>query len=291
MAADLWFVSSLLFFLSSHQLSFQVGSAHPSLPTASLPKGSLKYSASLSRVLSVEYRLSAGPPIFDRRENPFPTAVIDGIAAYKYLVCEIGFLPQNIIVAGDSAGGNIALAVVRYAVESHLPDLPPPGGLIAASTPADLSYSRVGTNSSHYLNAASDIFDISPNTHFSSAKRSTFDAYIGEMDPEEIKHNRYLSPSSKFVVPPQSEVGENAKLFSGFPRSYIIGGGAELMLDDIVALAERMKDDGVDVETDFPPDAVHVYFLFPWHEPERTEAFIKCAAWLDGGHAITIVVE
>ena len=228
--------------------------------------------------MSVDYRLSAGPPIFDR-ENPFPSAVIDGIAAYKYLVCEMGFLPQNITVGGDSAGGNIALAVVRYVVESRLPNLPPPGGLIVASPVADMSFSRAGTNSSHYLNAASDIFDIPPNTDPSTFGQSALSAYIGEMDPEEMKYNRYLSPSSKFAVPPN--VGEDTKLFSGFPRSYITGGGAEHLLDDIVALAERMKEEGVDVTTDFPPDAVHGYYALSWHEPERTESFIKCAAWLD----------
>ena len=60
-----------------------------------------------------------------------------------------------------------------------------------------------------------------------------------------------------------------------------MGGGAEAAFDDIVALTERMMDDGVDVTTDFPPDAVHVYPLFGWHEPEGTESLIKCAAWLD----------
>jgi len=99
------------------------------------------------------------------------------------------------------------------------------------------------------------------------------------MDPEEMKYNRYLSPASKFVVPPN--IDGDTKLFSGFPRSYIMGGGAEHFLDDIVALAERMRDDGVDITTDFPPDAVHAYSVFSWHEPERTESFIKCAAWLD----------
>ena len=47
-----------------------------------------------------------------------------------------------------------------------------------------------------------------------------------------------------------------------------MGGGAEHMLDDILALAEKMKDDGVDVVTDFLPDAVHGCFVFGWHEPE-----------------------
>ena len=203
----------------------------------------------------------------------------------------MGFLPQNITVGGDSAGGNIALAVVRYVVESRLPNLSPPGGLIAASPKTDFSYSRAETNSSHCLNAASDIFDTPPNIPPSFFRYSQPGAYIGEMDPEEMKHNRYLSPSSKFAIPPKSDVGEDIKLFLGFPRSYVIGGGAERMFDDIVALAERMKDDGVDVATDFPPDAVHAHFTFSWHEPERTETFIKCAAWLDDGHPIAVVVE
>ena len=200
----------------------------------------------------------------------------------------MGFLPQNITVGGDSAGGNIALAVTRYMVESHLSHLPPPGRFIAASPVTDISFSRAGPNSSHYLNAASDMFDIPPNTHPLSIGKRNLSAYTSNMDFEERKHNRYLSPASRFVAPPN--VSGDTKLFSGFPRSYIIGGGAEHLFDDIVALAERMKDEGVDVTTDFPPDAVHDYFVFNWHEPERTQSLTRCAAWLDERHAAAVVV-
>jgi acetyl esterase/lipase len=266
---------------------FQVGSAHPSHPTASLVKGTLKYSTSLSRVLSVDYRLSFGPP--PESLNPFPAAIVDAIAAYKYLVCEVGFLPQNVTVGGDSAGGNLALAVTRYAIESRLPHLPPPGGFIALSPVTDMSFSRAGADSSHFINAGSDIFNLLPNTHPNAVGKPYIGTYIGKMDPEETKYNRYISPASKFVMPPN--VDGDTKLFSGFPRSYIMGGGAELMFDDIVALAERMKDEGVDITTDFPPDAVHAYPLFSWHEPERTESFIECAAWLDGRRETIVIVE
>ena len=201
----------------------------------------------------------------------------------------MGFLPQNITVGGDSAGGNIALAVTRYAVESHLPHLPPPGGLIAASPVTDLSLSRAEIGSSYYTNAASDILVFPSNANSLSVDRPWVAAYIGEIDSEEVKRNRYLSPASRFVTP--ANIGGDTKLFSGFPRSYIMGGGAEHMLDDIVALAEKMKDDGVDVTTDFPPDAVHAYFDFDWHEPELTQSLVQCAAWLDGHHTITVVVE
>jgi len=247
----------------------------------------LEHSTSLSRVLSVDYRLSSGPPL--KRENPFPSAVVDAIAAYKYLVCEAGFLPQNIIVAGESAGGNIALALTRYVNESHFSHLPPPGGFIASSPITDVSFSRAETGSSHFLNAVSDIFDLPPGAHPLAVGKFPIGAYIGEIGPEETKCNRYLSPASKFVIPPNAD--EDAKLFSGFPRSYIMGGGAEHLFDDIAALTEMMRDDGVDVTTDFPPDAVHCYHGFDWHEPERTESFIKSAAWLDECRATTTVVE
>ena len=236
--------------------------------------------------MSVDYRLSAGPPFESR--NPFPAAVIDAIAAYKYLVCEVGFLPQNITVGGDSAGGNLALAVTRYVVESRLSHLPPPGGFFAVSPWVDLSSSRAAIESSSYhLNAEFDI--ILPQPLPIPTDNIAIRAYIGELDPEETKYNRYISPASKFVLPPN--VDEGTKPFSGFPRSYIMGGGAEHTFDDIVALTERMKNDGVDVTTDFPPDAIHDYPLFDWHEPERTESIVKCAAWLDEYQATTVVVE
>ena len=236
-------------------------------------------------MLSVDYRLSSGPPL--ERENPFPTAIMDATAAYKYLVCEIGFLPQNIIVAGDSAGGNLALALTRYTVESRFPHLPPPGGLIASSPWADMSFSHLKSGSSHFLNSESDIFELPRDVCIGGVPPII--AYIGEIDPEEAKHNRYFSPASKFAIP--LNVGEDTKLFSGFPRSYIMGGGAEVFFDDLIALTERMRDDGVDITTDFPPDAVHAYPIFSWHEPERTESFIKCAAWLDERRVTAVVVE
>ena len=187
-------------------------------------------------------------------------------------------------MAGDSAGGNLALALTRYTIESRLPHLPPPGGLVAVSPWADMSFSHLEIGSSHFRNSESDIFDPPRNI---SAR--IIGAYIGEIDMEETKYNRYISPASKFVEP--SDIDADAKLFYGFPRSYIMGGGAEVFFDDIVWLTERMKDEGVDITTDFPPDAVHAYPLFTWHEPERTESLMKCAAWLDGCWATTVVVE
>ena len=43
---------------------------------------------------------------------------------------------------------------------------------------------------------------------------------------------------------------------------------AEHPFGDVVVLAERTRYDGVDIITDFPPDAVHAHPIFGWYEPE-----------------------
>lgn len=55
---------------------------------------------SFKRSFAVEYRLTR------REENPFPTALLDALTGYVYLVNVVGFSPNNIVVYGDSAGGN-----------------------------------------------------------------------------------------------------------------------------------------------------------------------------------------
>jgi epsilon-lactone hydrolase len=57
--------------------------------------------AASARALSVEYRLAS--------ENPFPAAVDDGLAAYRWLRSQ-GVSARSIVVAGDSAGGGLVLA-------------------------------------------------------------------------------------------------------------------------------------------------------------------------------------
>lgn len=59
-----------------------------------------------------QYRLSVSP------ETQFPAAVQDAITFYHY-VLSLGFDATNIIVSGDSAGGNVALSLVRYLQSSQ----------------------------------------------------------------------------------------------------------------------------------------------------------------------------
>ena len=129
-----------------------MGTAHPSHPTPSAPKGIPRYPTPLSRVLPVDYQLSSGPP--SEPENSFPAGLIDVIAVHKYLIRKAGFLPQDITVGGGSAAGNLALTLTGHVVESYLPHLPTPEGLIALSPSSDMSFSRsasIRVGSSHLL--------------------------------------------------------------------------------------------------------------------------------------------
>ena len=59
--------------------------------------------ASNARALAIDYRLAP--------EHPFPAAVEDATAAYKWLLAQ-GYKPNKIVIAGDSAGGGLTLAAL-----------------------------------------------------------------------------------------------------------------------------------------------------------------------------------
>src|ERR1700761_3432495 len=115
-----------------------MGTAHPSTPTSNITRLLLTHSptSTLRRTFAVEYRLSTSYPL--PTSGQVPSAILDGAAGYAYLL-SLGFLASNISILGDSAGGNLALALVRYLIEEQMPNLPPPRGLILHSPWADLN--------------------------------------------------------------------------------------------------------------------------------------------------------
>ena len=254
--------------------SLQYGSAHPSDITANISRGLLEHSKSLERTFSVDYRLTASVP--NTPANPFPAAIIDSLAAYRYLVQDCSFEPKNIILVGDSAGGNLALALMRHLVENEITSLPPPRRLFVVSPWIDLLASRNGPQSSHVLNRVSDIFAVNrPKDEI--VGEYPVNSLRGPLDIEVVKMNRYFSPAGLHAQP-----AEGSTLFKDFPETYVVAGGAERLLDDSKALVERLEADGVKVHFDLSPDAVHDFLIFKWHEPERTETFKRVCRWIDG---------
>lgn len=253
-------------------------SAHPKDMTATVARGLVEHIDSVHRVFSMEYRLSSGKPF--KSSGPFPSALLDAIAGYNYLVNVVGFSPSDIIVEGDSAGGNLAHALTRYLTEyrdtadTKLPG--PPGALILLSP-----WCYLGQNYYHTSGSAKAFTDID-YIGADGALAHVTGWFLGPHGRGFADLNRYISPSSLAM---NFEIS-----FKGFPRTFIVAGGSEVLLDQIQVLKSRMiadlgEGDGVDegegkVRYYESPDSVHDFIVFPWHEPERTDTLRAIAAWV-----------
>ena len=260
--------------LHLHGGGYRILSAHPSSGPSNIPRGILKHTQNINRSFNLEYRLTKPPATAP--ENPFPAALIDAIAGYNYLVNEVGFAPENIIVEGDSAGGNLALALVRYLVEqqtSGVESMPrPPSAILLLSPWADLGIRGHNPDSSVYTCRKSDFIDATAAEYASSTLQ-----FVGPLGRRGADTNRYISPGSD--SPYMEQVS-----FKGFPKAFITAGGAEVLRDQIRTLHTKMVGDlGREaVEYHEFPDAIHDFIAMPnVHEPERTVALKLIGEWID----------
>lgn len=163
--------------------------------------------ASGYRVLTVEYRLAP--------EHPFPAGLADCAAVYERLL-EEGFQPDGIALFGDSAGGNLALALL-HRLQAEGKPLPAAVGLASPAT--DLSSSGILAKESP------DQLYI----QFHGMEQGILDLYCGEEDRE----HPLLSP----------RFGE----LGGFPPMLIHVGQDESLCLDCDRFAQKAYQSGVDV--------------------------------------------
>ena len=224
----------------------------------------LKYLPQLSRAFQIDFRLSQGPPL--PVEAPFPAALIDVIAGYHYLVNTLGFEPRNICILGESAGGTLAIALIRYLI-MYIPSLPPPGSMFLLSPTADWGSSHMGQGSSFQSHMKSDFI----RNFFLSGYPVR--ALLGNLPASTVDTSFWISPASHHL-------GKTAGLFAGFPPTLIVSGSAELTLDAMKTLRDRMETDiGEDVTYLEAPESSHTLLSYAWHEPEKTETFAKVEKW------------
>ncbi|KAI9572158.1 Alpha/Beta hydrolase protein [Boletus coccyginus] len=250
-------------------------SAHPHDMTSNITRALIELDDSASHALSLEYRLSSTAPLPDR--NPFPAALLDALAGYNHLVNVMGYSPSNVILVGDSAGGNLALALTRYLVENkNTPkvSLPaPPGHLILLSPWADLTTSHDWPGSSTISNTADYL-----GFHDSGRSLYAKHAFLGPFGLGFAFHNPYISPASLFPSECQAH-------FGGFPRTFIVTGTAERFYDATRTLGRKMaaemgEGSGEGQVTYFEgKDAVHDFLAFKWH-PCRPATLMAIQQWL-----------
>jgi epsilon-lactone hydrolase len=193
--------------------------------------------------LNVNYRLAP--------EHPFPAAVDDAVAAYRWLISPDGGgeAPGRVIVAGDSAGGGLSAALL-VALRDAGDRLPAGAYLISPWT--DLA----GTGASMKTRAAADPF----------------------IDPAQSPTvaGRY-APAAEWTNPLVSPLYAD---LAGLPPLLIHVGDAEVLLDDSTRLAERGIATGVPVELQIWDDAFHVFQMMVGMIPEADEAVAQAGAWM-----------
>lgn len=265
-----------------HGGAYVTRTAHPEDLTAGVSKGIVKFSTqTVSRTLSVEYRISRSAPW--PASSPFPAALIDGLSGYNYLVKTLGFKPENIILAGDSAGGNLVLALTRYIRDNPQIGLGLPGGLLLVSPWCDLArtYAKKQSNGEASASAKNDEKNCDYLAGDFDATHSTVQygvrSLLGNISPQDARTIAYINPSSLALDPDFV-----ATMFENFPPAYIVYGGAEILVDEIRTLYGRMvKNLGADkVVRDEVPDAIHDFAALEVWEPDYSESHKRIASWL-----------
>ncbi|KAI0360114.1 alpha/beta-hydrolase [Trametes cingulata] len=217
-----------------------------------------------ARIFALEYRLSSAAPF--EAANPFPAALLDAVAGYRYLVEELGFDPHRVIPSGDSAGGGLAFNLARYL---PLTGLPKPGGLLLLSPTMDWGNAFSEADASRYRNVRSDFVDTILESGYTAR------ALLGAIPAETARANLWISPGSPHAPWKHG-------LYSELPPTIIIAGGAEYTLDPMRIARDRLREDIGTQNVDHVefPDATHDFLLMAWHEPERTDALEVVARWV-----------
>lgn len=174
-------------------------------------------------VFCFDYRLAP--------ENPYPAALEDAIKVWDYLML-FGYGARDVILTGDSAGGNLALALsLKLKAEGRLL----PRGLVLMSPWTDLTSSGESFAGRESLDPVLD--------------KPYIDRMVSAYAEGQNLEDPMISPL----------FGD----FRGFPPTYIQVGENEILLSDSIRLHQALADANVSVKMDVYPGMWHVFQMSP----------------------------
>lgn len=191
--------------------------------------------------LIVEYRLAP--------ENPFPAAMNDAVRTYDWLL-ETGHHPEDIIIAGDSAGGGLSLACMLKLKERGT-ELPAAAILISPWVDLTISQPSVVQN-----------VDKSPII------------YLKEMEVWAANYAGKYPTDYPLISPLFADL-------SGLPPLLIQVSDSEVLIDEDTLLANKAKEAGVEVEFQVWQQLIHVWHIYWRYLPSARDAVGKIVDFID----------
>ncbi|WP_245906639.1 alpha/beta hydrolase [Mycolicibacterium palauense] len=208
------------------------------------PRTHRRLTAWLSRltrlpVFCLDYRLAP--------RHPFPAAADDAHAGWDWLRDEVGLAEERIVLAGDSAGGHLAVDLLL-----HSPAHPRPAAMVLFSPLADLTLHR-------------------------ARQRELLrpDPAIRSVDAA-----RLVGLYCRGVHPDHPRLSHDIAAGPPFPPTLVQAGGAEMLAADAEHLATTIRLAGGDCTLQIWPDQVHVFQALPRLSPEAAQAMTVAARFI-----------
>ncbi len=198
-----------------------------------------------SNVIANDYRLAP--------EHKWPAALEDCVATYLGIL-EMGYSPEKLVLAGESAGATLVLGTLLY-LRDHNKPLPKSAFVYSGGI------NHAGHFPSHVGNAATD-YMLGDSVASDDDKQHVFG--IGEA-AEELALSPYVSPYYADL--------------KGLPPIFIAVSDGEALYDDSVILYEKLKEAGVPAELHVGHDLIHAFPIFP-QLPESVETMQKTFAFI-----------
>ena len=194
-----------------------------------------------ARTLLLDYRLAP--------EHPFPAGVEDAVAACEWLLAQ-GVAPHQLVVAGDSAGGGLTLALLIHRRDRGQPL---PAAAVCLSPATDLTFS----SDSWTFNASKDIM------LDARKERTAVEIYLAGADARTPLASPYYAD------------------LHGLPPILIQVGSHEMLLSDAQRFADKAKEAGVDVTLEVWPQMQHEWQFAANILPEGRQAMARVGEFVE----------
>ena len=181
-------------------------------------------------------------------ERPFPSAVDDAAADYRWLLGE-GHHPERVVIAGDSSAGGLTIAAMLKLRDDS-------AALPAGGVPISPWAGLACTGETLETNATADL----------TATKASLQRMAGQYLQGEDPHTPLASPLYADL--------------SGIPPLLVVVGGAEALLDDSVRLSRSAGMAGVDVTLYIGAGMQHIFPIYCGAIPESDAAVAMIGAWV-----------